>query len=33
MATIKGIINISGTYVAHHKFHPFFTYVLCILEN
>ena len=32
MATRNGI-NISGTYVVHHKLHAFFIYVLCILKN
>ena len=34
MATRKGI-NISGTYVVHHKLYDFFIYiyVLCILKN
>ena len=31
MVTRKGI-NISGTYVVHHKFYGYFIYVLCILK-
>ena len=32
MATRKGI-DISGTYVVHHKLYAFFIYILCILNN
>ena len=31
--TTRNGINVSGTYVVHHKFYTFFMYVFCILKN